>query len=66
MTLWQEITASALVGSERKPWHPPTGEGPLARLLSRLPGEPAGQLLKAAALIRLRDRAGWLPATPVR
>jgi len=66
MTLWQEITASALVGSGRKPWHPPTGEGPLARLLSRLPDEPAGKLLKAAALICLHDRAGWLPATPVR
>lgn len=63
MNQWKEISASALVGLERKPWSAPAGESPVERLLAQLAGEAVEDtLLRAAAVLRQFERAGRLPA----
>jgi hypothetical protein len=66
---WQETTASALVGVERRPLSPVSGDDPLNRVLRSLESvEPATRLLGAAAATTLYGRVGRTPpsdATPL-
>lgn len=61
MTLWQDITTAALLGTERQPFTPPSAPGDLGALLARLPADPEAALLGAAAAVSLARRAGTLP-----
>jgi len=59
---WNELTATALVGSGRRPVLPPAAE-PLSGLIAGLdPSEPAAVLLGAAAATTLLLHAGHMPA----
>ena len=62
MTLLQDITTAALLGTERQAFTPTPESGPLGDLLARLPADPEAALLGAAALASLHQRAGALPA----
>ncbi len=61
MTLLQDITAAALLGTERQPFAPPAAPGDLGALLARLPADSEAALLGAAAAVALGQRAGTLP-----
>ena len=61
MTLWQDITTAALLGTERQPFTPPAAPGELGALLARLPADSEAALLGAAAASSLARRAGTLP-----
>lgn len=61
MTVWQDITTAALLGTERQPFTPPAAPGELGALLARLPADPEAALLGAAAAVSLARRAGTLP-----
>src|SRR4051812_23504681 len=62
-TLWQDAVASALVGSERRPFAPGPQGGRLGALLAGLNGpDPNLTLLAAAGTIATYRRVGRLPA----
>lgn len=61
MTVWQDITTTALLGTERQPFVPPAAPGELGNLLARLPADSEAALLGAAAAVSLARRAGTLP-----
>lgn len=61
-TLWQEISIAALLGTQRKPYHPEPVEGELGSILhaaAAIDGERG--LLYAASATALHRRAGRLP-----
>ena len=64
MNLWENVVATALLGTERQPLAlPPSGDS-LGDVLSRLNvADRERSLLGAAAAISLHQRAGRLPAT---
>jgi Family of unknown function (DUF5691) len=59
---WEELAAAALLGTERRPFTPPSVPGPLAALFTGLSGrEPEKALLGTAATLSLFRRAGRRP-----
>jgi hypothetical protein len=61
-TAWEELTAAALLGTERRPFTPPIVLEPLASMLSGLSGrEPEKALLGTASALSLFRRAGRRP-----
>jgi Family of unknown function (DUF5691) len=61
MSLWTEITNTALIGCERKPLSLNGSSGKLGALLGRLDqNDREGALFAAAALVSLYERAGSL------
>ena len=61
MTIWQDVTTAALLGTERQPFRVPSALGPLGGLLGRLPTDSEAALLSASAIIAQANRAGALP-----
>src|SRR5262245_50755959 len=62
MSLWTEITNTALIGCERKPLSLNGATERLAGLLAQFDqSDREGALLGAAALLSLYERAGTLP-----
>ena len=61
MTVWQDITTAALLGTERQPFTPPAAPGEMGVLLARLPADSEAALLGAAAAVSLFRQAGTLP-----
>lgn len=61
MTIWQDITTAALLGTERQPFRTPKDAGPLGTLLAGLTTDSEAALLGAAALVSSANRAGSLP-----
>ena len=60
MTAWDELVATALLGTARRPVHVPRPEGILGDTLARLDETDGdGALLGAAATVSLWRRAGW-------
>lgn len=66
--LWQEITAAALLGTQRKPFQEPGPAGELgsairaAREIDSAGEDTSAALLKAIALAAVHRRAGTIPA----
>ncbi|MGA7733144.1 MAG: DUF5691 domain-containing protein [Chloroflexia bacterium] len=65
--IWQVLTTSALLGTERHPFElPQAGDGALGALLTNLPekyaANPEHSLLSAAAALTLYRHAGTLPS----
>jgi hypothetical protein len=65
MTVADELAATALLGTERRPPATPVADGPLGAALAAQPWQenPAAAVLGAAALATTHRRAGRLPAT---
>lgn len=63
IVVWEELVATALLGTERRPAvPPPAGDDALARALGTLPWDDAeGALLGAAGLLAGYRAAGWQP-----
>ncbi len=67
MRLWNEITNTALIGSERKPLSLKPSADRIGRLLAQLDrNDREGALLGAAAIVSLYERAGSLPPKDTR
>lgn len=67
MSLWNEITNTALIGCERKPLSFDPSEDKLGGLLAQLgQSDREGALLGAAAVVSLYGRAGSLPPKDAR
>ncbi len=63
MSLWNEITNTALIGCERKPLSLNRAADKLGGLLTQLDqSDREGALLGAAAIVSLYGRAGSLPS----
>jgi hypothetical protein len=61
MELWNDLVTAATVGTERRPFAPAAGHGPLAELIARIDTSgPEGALLSAAAVAALYRRAGTI------
>jgi Family of unknown function (DUF5691) len=61
---WDSLVASALLGTDRRAFVPPTASDSVGGLLARLDvSDPEKALLGAAAILALHQRAGRLPAT---
>jgi hypothetical protein len=61
-SLWADLVAAALLGTERRPFSLPPTEGALGAALGQIDiADQEGALLGAAATIRLYQRAGWRP-----
>lgn len=69
MNDWLQLRNAALLGTDRAPFTPTAGEGPVGALLAHLPpGTHEAALLAAAALYTQYQRAGFRPpqeATPL-
>lgn len=64
--LWQQVLATALLGTDRQPFALPQAEGALGDLLSRLDSsDPEGALLSAAAMLGYMRHVGKLPVAPL-
>jgi hypothetical protein len=62
-TGWEELSAAALLGTERRPFAAPALDGPLAALFADLSSrEPEKALLGTAAALSLYRRAGHRPS----
>jgi hypothetical protein len=67
MTLWTEITNTALIGCERKSLSLNPSAGKLGGLLARIDqNDREGALLASAAIVSLYERAGTLPMKDAR
>src|SRR5262245_363534 len=67
MSLWNEITNTALIGCERKPLALDPGADKLGGLLAQLgQNDREGALLGAAVIVSLYERAGSLPPKDTR
>lgn len=63
-SLWQAMSAAALLGTGRQPFQPPNTSGNLGQCLTQLGDRPhESALLCAAGTVALHQRVGWLPAT---
>jgi hypothetical protein len=59
---WQDLTAAALLGTERRAFAPPSASGPLGEVLGGLEARgPEKALLGTAAALALFRKAGRLP-----
>jgi hypothetical protein len=60
----QNIVATALIGTEHQPFTPPTLDGKLGELISKIdPSDPEAALLSIAAAIFLHQKLGQKPLT---
>ena len=61
MTLWQQISRAAILGTQREPWTAPASDGPLGNLLAKvMQKQPSSEaaLLSCAAVMDAMNRAG--------
>ncbi len=57
--LWEQVASTALMGTSRRPFTPPTDATPVGALLGQIhPNDPERALLSAAAVLALHRRAG--------
>jgi len=62
-SLWDSLVASALLGTERRPFVPLASSDSLGQVLAHLdPADPEKMLLSAAAVVALHRQVGRLPA----
>lgn len=63
-SVWQNVVAVALLGTERQPFTVPIATGTLGQFLAQIPCQsPEAALLVTAAVLSLYHQAGWQPQT---